>query len=230
MLKRKILILPVILVFILAGCTTTNVTKPESGKTQELQNRVKVTVTRVVDGDTVEVLLNGKEEDVRLIGVDTPETKHPTKPVEPYGPEASAFTKKNLEGKKVYLEFDAQQRDNYGRLLCYLYLEDGTFYNAELIRQGYAQVLTVPPNVRHSDMFVQLQREARENNRGMWGLEPDSSQEKQEKAYIGSSNSKKFHRPDCEWGQKIADHNKVVFKSKEEALDQGYAPCKVCGP
>lgn len=100
-------------------------------------------VVSIVDGDTIKVNYKGAMETVRLIGVNTPETKHPTKGVEPYGPEASAYTTKLLEGKSVRLEFDVEQRDNYGRLLAYVYLEDGTFANEKLISDGYAQVMTV---------------------------------------------------------------------------------------
>ena len=122
-------------------------------------------VRRVVDGDTF-VLGNG--ERVRLIGIDTPETVHPRKPVEYYGKEASAFTKKMIEGKRIRLEYDVQKYDHYSRLLAYVYLPDGTFLNAELIKQGYARIATFPPNVKYVDLFTRLQREARENNRGLW--------------------------------------------------------------
>ena len=123
-------------------------------------------VQRVVDGDTV-VLAGG--ERVRYIGVDTPELHHPTKPVQPYAREASEFNRRLVEGKPVRLEYDVQRRDRYGRLLAYVYLEDGTFVNAELVRQGYAQLLTIPPDVKHADLFVRLQKEAREAGRGLWG-------------------------------------------------------------
>ena len=96
--------------------------------------------TRVVDGDTI-VLSNS--EKVRLIGVDTPETVRPNTPVEYFGKEASAFTKKMVEGKPVRLEYDWQQRDKYGRLLAYVYLIDGTFINAEIIKQSYGHAYTV---------------------------------------------------------------------------------------
>ena len=122
-------------------------------------------VERVVDGDTF-VLIGG--ERVRLIGIDTPESVHPEKPVEPFGREASAYLKKLVEGKGVRLEFDVQDRDRYGRLLAYVYLGDGTFVNAEIVRNGYAAVLTVPPNVTHAEEFLALQREAREGRRGLW--------------------------------------------------------------
>jgi micrococcal nuclease len=123
-------------------------------------------VERVVDGDTV-VLAGG--ERLRYIGVDTPELHHPRKPVERYAREAKEFNRRLVEGKKVRLEWDAQRRDRYQRLLAYVFLEDGTFVNAELIRQGYAHVLTIPPNVKYADQFVRLQTEAREAKRGLWG-------------------------------------------------------------
>jgi endonuclease YncB( thermonuclease family) len=122
-------------------------------------------VTRVIDGDTLKLSTG---EEVRLIGVDTPETKHPRKPVEYFGKEASAFTKQMVEGKEVRLEFDVQRKDKYKRTLAYVYVGE-TMLNAELIRQGYAQVATYPPNVKYQEMFLQLQRESREAGRGLWG-------------------------------------------------------------
>jgi micrococcal nuclease len=95
--------------------------------------------TRVIDGDTIVVSINGTKETVRLIGVDTPETVDPRSPVEPGGPEASAFTKKMVEGQMVRLEYDKQRRGKYGRLLAYVYLQDGTMLNTEIIRQGYGR-------------------------------------------------------------------------------------------
>src|ERR671925_1352101 len=112
-------------------------------------------VLRVIDGDTIEVELAGKAETVRLIGVDTPETRHPRKPVQAFGKEATAFTRQMVEGKEVRLEFDVQPRDKYGRLLGYVYVGD-TMLNAELVRQGYAQVATYPPNVKYQERFLAL--------------------------------------------------------------------------
>jgi micrococcal nuclease len=93
--------------------------------------------------------------------------------VERYGKEAANFTKKILQGRRVRLEYDVQPRDRYGRILAYVYLEDGTFFNAELVRQGYARIATYPPNVKHADEFVRLEREAREANRGLWAWEDE---------------------------------------------------------
>ena len=123
-------------------------------------------VRRVVDGDTV-VLSSG--EPVRYIGMDTPELHHPRKPVQAYGREAMEFNRRLVEGKQVHLEFDVERYDKYHRLLVYVFLQDGTFVNAELVRQGYARLMTIPPNVKYADLFVKLQREAREARRGLWG-------------------------------------------------------------
>ncbi len=128
-----------------------------------------VQVVRVIDGDTIQVCcVFGDRVKVRYIGVDTPETHHPMKGVEPYGMEAAEANRKLVDGKTVRLEFDVQQLDRYGRTLAYVYLEDGTFVNALLVKNGYAMVATFPPNVKHQELFLKLQREAREAGRGLW--------------------------------------------------------------
>ena len=121
-------------------------------------------VERVVDGDTIVVRGVGR---VRLIGVDTPETVSPGRPVEFFGREASAFTKRLLEGRRVRLEYDRERTDRYGRTLAYVHLTDGTFANAEIIRRGYGHAYTRFP-FRHLDRFRQLEREARSAGRGLW--------------------------------------------------------------
>jgi len=129
-----------------------------------------VKVVSVVDGDTIQVCCIGwKREKVRYIGINTPETKHPTKEVEHFGEEASEANRKLVEDKTVVLEFDVERRDRYEWLLAYVYLKDGTFVNAWLVEHGFAQVMTVPPNVKHQALFLKLQREAREAGRGLWG-------------------------------------------------------------
>jgi micrococcal nuclease len=125
-------------------------------------------IERVVDGDTL-VLVGG--ERVRLIGVDTPETVHPRRPVEPLGPEASQFTKQMVEGKAVRLEFDKERRDRYGRLLAYVYV-DGVMLNEELIRAGFsAAQLQYPYSNAMKRLFQNAEAEAREARRGLWGLD-----------------------------------------------------------
>jgi len=126
-------------------------------------------VQRVVDGDT---LMLGTGERVRLIGVYTPEAKHPNKPVEYFSKEASAFTQRLAEGKRVKLDYDQANnhlghKDQYGRTLAYIFLEDGTLLNAEIIRQGYGHAFTRFPFSRMEE-FRRLEREAREQGRGLW--------------------------------------------------------------
>ncbi len=124
-------------------------------------------VTRVVDGDTVYVWLAGRSVDVRLIGVDTPETVAPGQPVECGGPQASAFTESVLEGRRVELEFDVQRIDPYGRTLAYIWL-NGRLFNAVLVARGYARVATYPPDVKYVDVFLAAERRARAADRGLW--------------------------------------------------------------
>jgi len=125
------------------------------------------TVVRVVDGDTIHVRIGARVEKVRYIGVNTPEVHHPTKGEEPGGREAAEVNRRLVEGQAVRLELDVQERDRYGRLLAYVWIGD-LMINAELVRLGYAQVMTVPPNVRYQEVFLKLQREAREAGRGLW--------------------------------------------------------------
>lgn len=129
------------------------------------------TVRYVTDGDTIGVSIGGQNETVRLIGIDTPEVKDPDRPVECYGEAASAFTKQLLpKGTAVHLVRDVEARDKYGRLLAYVYrAEDGLFVNLELARQGYANVLTIPPNVAHAQDFRTAVADARSAGRGLWG-------------------------------------------------------------
>jgi micrococcal nuclease len=130
-------------------------------------HRLEGVVVRVVDGDTIHVRTGEGIEKVRYIGVNTPEIHHPRKGEEPGGREALAVNRALLSHRHVRLELDVRVRDRYGRLLAYVWAGD-TMINAELVRRGYAQVMTVPPNVRYQELFVKLQREARESGRGLW--------------------------------------------------------------
>ncbi len=136
-------------------------------RTQAAPSTLEGPVVHVVDGDTVHVRLGGRIEKVRYIGVNAPEVHHPRKGEEPGGREAMAVNRGLVEGKTVRLELDVQLRDRYGRLLAYIWVGE-TMINAELVRQGYAQVMTVPPNVRHQGLFLKLQRDARQAGRGLW--------------------------------------------------------------
>jgi micrococcal nuclease len=129
------------------------------------------TIASVVDGDTIRVHIAGRDERVRLVGIDTPESVKPGTPVQCFALAASARTKALLpKGTAVRLVRDVEERDQYGRLLAYVYrADDDLFVNLALAREGFAVALTVPPNVAHADEFVSAAREARENGRGLWG-------------------------------------------------------------
>lgn len=128
-------------------------------------------VTKILDGDTFWAEdESDKGIKIRLIGVDAPESRNVFKKKKGYfGEEAKAYLSNMFEGQSVRLEYDVDSLDQYGRTLAYVYLTDGTFVNADLVKNGYAKVMTVPPNVKYADEFVNYQQEARENNRGLWG-------------------------------------------------------------
>jgi micrococcal nuclease len=130
-------------------------------------------VDRVVDGDTLVVTIAGDEERLRLIGVDTPETVKPDAPVECFGPEASQFTKDLLPtGTWVLVQRDVEARDDFDRLLGYVFLADGTFVNLELLRQGFATPLTIEPNTAYADAFADAARSAEDRGLGLWAACP----------------------------------------------------------
>jgi len=124
-------------------------------------------IERVIDGDTVQIRLDGRKESVRLIGIDTPETKKPNTPVRFYGQKASDFTQKRLAGQTVGLEWDVERRDRYDRLLAYVWLGDELF-NRTLVELGYARVATFPPNVKYVDTLQKAQEKARSQGLGLW--------------------------------------------------------------
>src|SRR4051812_5580760 len=170
------------LVILVGGCTGTGdlAPSPSSGVAPTtLQTRARTSqpagggtsgwrsngrVTRVIDGDTIDVLFRGRNLDVRLIGVDTPETVAPSQPVECYGKAASDFTTRRLDRQPVRLEFDVERLDRYGRTLAYVWQGERMF-NEILLRRGFAQVATFPPNVRYVDRFLVAERAAREAGR-----------------------------------------------------------------
>lgn len=192
-------------------------------------------VARVVDGDTI-VLDDGQK--VRLIGVDTPETVDPRKPVQYFGKKASAFTRLELEGKRVRLEYDWERTDKYGRTLAYIYLEDGTFFNAKLISSGYAHAYTKHPfKQEFMDLFRQLERDARENGRGLWAADSSVAtetpstqtlkdtntpvQESKQGKYWINTRSGVRHNASCRWFGKTSQGH---FTDEQEGR-----ACGMCG-
>lgn len=154
----------------------TSVTPPSAASVTLPEGLTQARVTNVVDGDTIDVEIEGVEYRLRYIGIDTPETVDPRRPVGCLGPEASAYNRQLVEGKTVGLEKDVSETDDFGRLLRYVWLPaeaspsgQAEMVNAVLVREGYAQASTYPPDVKRQDLFLQLQSEARNNGRGLWG-------------------------------------------------------------
>lgn len=187
-------------------------------------------VKKVVDGDTI-VLSNGLK--VRYIGIDAPEMHHKNKDVVAMGEKAKEFNKSLVMGKKVTLEYDIETHDKYGRALAYVYA-DGLFVNAAMIKEGYAMVYTLPPNVKYQELFLTLQREARDNQRGLWSdIEqkiPASSLTPSASQFVASKSAESFHFLWCKWAKKISAKNRVYYSTREEALKALHRPCHVCKP
>lgn len=249
-MRKVFYLLLIIIISVMSGCVSLKpaatdsdyqapVLSQESSQSQQQKSPlIKAKVTRVVDGDTVHVSLNGADETVRLIGVDTPETVKPNSPVQPYGKEASDYTRSQLEGKTVYIEKDVQERDRYGRLLAYIWMDQPTaasdreirskLFNAGLLLDGYARILTMPPNVKYVDYFIGCQKEAREGIKGLWGPVTDTpalqAQDRDTTVYI-TRTGKKYHRGGC--GSLARSQIPI---SLPDARAKGYGPCSVCGP
>jgi micrococcal nuclease len=186
----------------LAAFTVFAATTVRGGVPEGLDHAV---VTRVLDGDTLEVELHGAARRVRLIGVDTPETRDNDKlgrdvrrsgrsraALLELGHTATEFTKDLALRREIRLELDVERRDRYGRLLAYVWLPDGRLLNAELLRAGHATLMTVPPNVRHVAWFRRLQTEARAGRRGMWAATTRQGAQRRERievAYPGQADA-----------------------------------------
>lgn len=206
-------------------------------------------ISSVVDGDTITV--NGDNNNlikVRLIGVDTPETVHPSKPVQAYGKEASLFLSNLLKGEKVYLFGDdsGQSTDKYGRSLCYVFrYPDGLFINAEIVRQGYGHTYTLFP-FKYLEQFRELETFAREKEKGLWGpsIAKDTQTRQSTNAPLVSSTpvqtierravsttvyitktGKKYHSAGCRYLSKSC-----IPIDLPAAAQRGYTPCSVCNP
>ena len=177
----------------------------------------------VTDGDTI-VLTGG--ERVRYAGINAPEVAHEGESGEPYGDEARACNANLVQGRWLNLELAEESRDHYGRLLAYVFLEDGTFVNGELVQQGYAHVIRRQSRARYWERLLNLQRQALKDKKGIWSL-PVA---KPEKHYFGNKRTWVFHRPHCPFGLKTAGHNRVFFENRYEALYQGFSPGRRCKP
>ena len=158
-------IAPFALLIGLASCSSSSQLLPPQDRQSDL-----VKIAHVIDGDTVDIDIKGRTERVRLIGVNTPETKHPTKPIECFGPEANAYMTQLLpKGTTVRIERDVEARDRYGRMLLYLYLgSDNLFINLDLVARGYGTPMSIEPNTFHRNDFVRAAAQAEAADVGLW--------------------------------------------------------------
>lgn len=171
-MMKRLLIIFIVASISVFSCSKSGNRKAQLKQNKQTENNGFLKVTKVVDGDTFWVDDGfGKGIKIRFIGVDAPESRNVFKKKKGYyGKEAKTYLSNMLKGQNVRLEYDVDSLDQYGRVLAYVYLTDGTFVNAELVKNGYAMVMTVPPNVKYADKFVKYQQEARENNLGLWNM------------------------------------------------------------
>jgi micrococcal nuclease len=195
-------------------------------------SRERVLVTDVVDGDTIIVLRGRRQETVRLIGVDAPETGRPDTPVRFYGPEATDFTRRSLLKRRVALEFEPPDRpgggrDKYNRTLAYVFTDDGMNFNLELVRRGFGRAYTRYP-FRYQRAFEDAQREARRAGIGMWNEEQKRiwSDPSLRGTVIGNLRTGIYHVPGQKHYQDIREKNRLYFRTEAEAQAAGYRRAK----
>ena len=184
-------------------------------------------VKKVIDGDTI--MLETERRLIRYIGIDAPETEYSRKKMpEAFGKEATEANRRLVEGKTIRLKYDEQvEHDN--RLLAYVYVDE-TFVNGELVRKGFALYSPFGPNKSKNILLFRYENEARKNKLGIWALPLRNPSKEYTASKRNEDKTKKFHLPQCPHSRRIADKNKVVFTSIDEALDEGYRPCRVCNP
>ena len=178
----------------------------------------KVKVLSVTDGDTFKI-------GVRLIGVDAPETRHPRKPLQFFGKEASDFLRKFIQGKTVRLKLGRAPTDKYGRLLGYVFLPNGVFVNAHLVSEGYAQASPYPPNLKYADLFRELERRARARRKGMWSRLQSKADPRP--PVVGNRKTRVYHTPGGLYYElMLRSRFREDFSSEEEAIRKNYKKSK----
>ena len=198
------------------------------GQQGQYQERSSAEVLIVVDGDTVVLDLQGQQVTCRLIGIDTPETVHPSRPVEAYGREASSFLTNLLKGETVWVDQEsANLQDHYGRSLVYIFRQpDGLFVNQEIVRQGYGHVYTAEP-FRYMEQFRAYEQKAREVGKGLWAAEdqlaPTESQVGDDPIVFGTNTGSKYHRDGC----RSLTLSKIPMKLSA-AKSRGLSACGIC--
>jgi micrococcal nuclease len=176
----------------------------------------------VIDGDTI-VLKDGRH--VRYIGVNAPEIAHDKQPAEPLGYQAKRFNSRQVAAQKIRLEFDRERSDRYGRVLAHIFLPNGEWINAKILKAGYGYLLYRKPNVKYTADLLNAQRYAMGLEKGIW-----RNWQEKKGSYIGHKRSRRFHLSTCAFGKRIEKKNRVRFSGMWEAFWAGYAPGKNCLP
>lgn len=189
----------------------------------EALEKQPASVSEALTGDTVR-LEGGKT--LRYVGIHSPPLQSPIPLVRDYGKSALAFNQKLVGGKKIWVEWGSQIRDDRNNLLGYVFLEDGTFVNQEIAKTGNGKVVQIPPNTRYSATLRRAELEARRGRRGLWKEEPENPYIKNE--YIGEKNTKVYYFPTSPELDRIPQANLVTFRSRVEAKAAGYKPCSTC--
>lgn len=179
-------------------------------------------VSKIIDGDTIQLETG---EIVRYLGVDTPELFKKEGRAEFYAREAARYNKRLVFLKKVRLEFDVEKKDNYGRLLAYVFVKN-LFVNGELVKHGYAKVMIKPSNIKYKDMLLSYQQKAMDEEKGLW----QEKKKDTESYYIGNKRTYTLHRPSCKFASKITEKNRIIFRSRIDAIKIGYTPDRNCKP
>jgi micrococcal nuclease len=194
-------------------------TMPALSKVQACEHGVRF----ISDGDTI-LLCSG--ERVRYLGIDAPEMDNGEGKSEPLAHASRDFNRRLVEGGTVRLTYDQERRDDYGRLLAYVFLHDGRMVNALMVQEGLAVVMLKRPNTRYRDFLLAGQREAMQKRIGLWAHLP----EKEDTIYVGNSRSFRFHRKGCASLARVPMEKRIHFRSRYEAFWAGYGPCKRCKP
>ena len=222
-------IIPVLLLSLIFGMgyisSPTQNQNAINSKAEEITEYQEAKCTSITDRDTIKVKMfsDGKTYKVRYIGMDTPEKGML------YYKEAKNINSSLVYKKTLKLVKDVSETDRYGRLLRYVYVGD-TFVNAYLVAEGYAMILTVPPDVKYAEYFLELQQQAIDAGKGLWATATETTQETTGGYFVGSRKSDVYHYPDCSSAKQIKPENLITFNSVEEAKAAGYRPCKKCHP
>lgn len=210
--KFKAIFLSLLIAFSQAASATAASAVPKEG-----------VVTAVIDGDTV-ILRTGAR--VRYLGVDSPEIGHDAEPADCYGAAAKKTNEKMVLGRRVFLKYGRPETDSHGRLLAYVFLQDGTCVNLELLRSGNAFVYRTSEGFQMLRQFTEVQREAISERRGLWGACPT----RPEAVYFGNRRTFVLHREGCDLGRDMSKHNRRRFSDRWSAFSEGFRPCRICKP